>query len=83
MIVDCLTKIKNIIPFQRVSIPNNFRNDTAAQIPILAKNPSATAVNTKVETNLKIFTAYFPHKHLKPYNISHEHCKSSITIFDC
>ena len=64
-------------------MPNNFRNDTAAQIPILAKNPSATAANTKVETNLKIFTAYFPHKNYKHYNIYHEHCKCSITFFDC
>ena len=37
------------------------------QIPILAKNPSATAANTKVETNLKIFTAYFPHEKLQTF----------------
>ena len=41
-----------------VSMPNNFKNDTAATIPILAKNPSATAANTKVETSLKIFKSH-------------------------
>ena len=54
-------------------MPNNFRNDTAAQIPILAKNPSATATNTKVKTNLKIFTAQFPLKNHKPHNYSHKY----------
>lgn len=36
----------------KVSIPNNSRNETAAQIPILAKNPSATAAKIKRAANL-------------------------------
>jgi hypothetical protein len=64
-------------------MPNSFRNDTAAQIPILAKNPSAIAAKTKVEIIFKIFTTHFPHKTHKPENFSYKYCKCSITFFDC
>ena len=39
----------------KVSIPNSLRKETAAQIPMLAKNPSITAIKINIAINLNIF----------------------------
>jgi hypothetical protein len=43
----------------KVSMPKNFRKETAAQIPILAKKPSATARDIKRTPSFSISLAIF------------------------
>jgi len=43
----------------KVSMPKNFRKETAAQMPILAKNPKATASDIKRTPNFNISLAIF------------------------
>jgi hypothetical protein len=43
----------------KVSMPKNFRKETAAQMPILAKNPSATAREIKRTPSFNISLAIF------------------------